>query len=111
MQFSARPLADGIVMSYFLTSEAGRLTEDGSCEITLRGTDIIFSASGKNRPKNEDVLYRLMLHELRDGQLKEGCALAWPAALLYPPSAGVARLVAKMDAACLVDKKGQYRRF
>ena len=109
--FSTRTSDGGVTLVYFQTSEAGRLTEEGTCDIALQGKGVVFSPRGRTRPQNEDVLYRLLLHEIRDGALQECCTLAWPAAILQPPSAGVAKLVAKLDAACLVDKKGQYRRF
>ena len=77
-------------------------------EVALRGNAIVLSPNGKRRAANEDVFYRLLLHAVRDGELSDCCSLA-PG--LYPPSAGAARLVAKIDAACLVDRKGQYKRF
>lgn len=109
LQFSLRSLPDGVRLQYFdASSDAGRLVEDGATDVTLRDRAIVWTPSGRARRRNEDVLYRLLLHEVRDGALRDCCTLA-PG--LYPPSAGVARLVAKIDAACLVDKKGQYSRF
>ena len=108
LEFSVRPQADGVCLCYFLASEAGRLTEDGTMDVALRGNAIVLSPNGKRRQSNEDVFYRLLLHAVRDGELSDCCSLA-PG--LYPPSAGAARLVAKIDAACLVDRKGQYKRF
>ena len=86
-------------------------------EIRLRNTPsiwgpdaktLVWSASGRVRSSNEDVIYKLVLEECRRGALAERSKLA-PG--LYPPSAGVARLVAKVDAACLYNKKAQYKRF
>lgn len=108
LQYSCASLADGVRLSYFLASEAGRLTEDGALEVTVNGNVIKWSSQGKRRAKNEDVLYRMLLNEIRAGSLSDCCRLAIG---LYPPSAGVGNLVAKIDAACLVDRKGQYKRF
>ena len=108
LQFSSNTLSDGVRLTYYLTSDAGRLTEDGSLDVTLQGSAVVWSRQGRARPKNEDVLFRLLLNEFRSGTLADCCALA-PG--LYPPSGNVARLVAKVDAACLVNKKGQYERF
>ena len=108
LEFSLRTLPDGVRFQYFVASDAGRLTTDGAMDVTLRNRGIVWTSSGRARRRNEDVLFHLLLHELRAGSLSDCCSLA-PG--LYPPSAGPALLVARIDAACLVDKKVQYSRF
>ena len=112
LQFSSRTLSSGVSLVYFNQAEnAGRLSEDGACDVTLVRQDsdgkysIIFKGRGSRRRRNEDVLYRLLLDAVRQDP---ACTLSFG---IYPPSAGVARMVAKIDAACLVNKKEQYSRF
>lgn len=112
LQFSSRTLSTGVSLVYYKQAEdAGRLSEDGACEVTLvnQGSDgkydIVFEGRGSRRQRNEDVLYKLLLDAIRQDPT---CTLSFG---LYPPSSGVAKTVAKIDAACLVNKKGQYSRF
>lgn len=108
MQCSSRTLSDGVRLLFYRKSSGGAVTEDGSLDITFSGQMIAFSSQGSRRQKNEDILYKVLLDEVRSGDLSESCTLGFG---IYPPTASLGRLVARIDAACLVDKKGQYSRF
>ena len=118
MEFSTRRLESGCSLKFYSKQGQGQaLVEDGSLELTVQpksgsDADVVVRAVGRGadasaRGRQLDLLYRLLLDDVRAGLM--GGELA-PFAL-HPPTADVARLRKKIAAACLYNKEGQYRRF
>ena len=112
LQFSSANTADGARLTYYeQDGSGGGLVEAGSFEMALRGSAFVLTpeGSGWRARGQEALLYKLLLDEVRTradvGQL---------AALgehVLTPTAGVGRLRAKIEGACMYDRKGQYNRF
>ena len=119
-QFSSSNTADGCKWVFYKRVGAGGgMREDGLLEVALGcggglpGVErAVITLGGGTRvgqqQRQVDIFYRLLLHECRAGAAGADCKLIpW----IHPPTDGIARLVAKIDAACLYDKRGQYSRF
>ena len=110
MKFSSRQLPTGVSLQFY-NAGSGALTENGSIELTLQESNIIIrtvGGSGGGRGKQSELLYQLMLDDIRDGVLSDECSLSLG---LHPPTGRVGTLRRKIEGACRYDKKGQYERF
>ena len=115
-QFSTRGTADGVSLQFYGESGGGgKLDSAGTLDILwARGkvagnADIVLKAgSGGGGGKQDDLLYRMLLEDCRNGALSGLCDLGFG---LYPPTGDVGKKQRQIAAACLYNKKGQYERF
>lgn len=108
LEFSTQAIAGGVRLNYFRTTGGGgQLLADGSCTLTFCGDALVLRPERSARGRQEDVLFKLVLDELRRSS---ECKLA-PGLHSLTDTSRVGQLRAKIAAACNYDRKGQYERF
>lgn len=113
IRFSTRSLTDGVRLNYFdVGTSGGALAADGGLQIRCSGGKISLSSErGKtNRSRQERVLFLLLLAEARQPLSPLGRAGNLAPSLFLPNTDKEARLLGKIDSACLYDRKGQFER-
>jgi hypothetical protein len=107
VQFSSRSLPGGTMLTYYERgTDGGKLEEAGTLIVELRGKSVVLRSSGGAKArKQEGIVYKLLLDELRN---TDGMRLSFG---FYPPTSDVGRLRSKLESACLYNKQGQYERF